>query len=612
MKKYIILLIVAASAVTRAQTPDEQNIFRLAQSYEQAGDYEHAGQFYEQLYAGHPESFVYFDALRRNFTQRKQYDDAETLCLAWLKAQPGDINVRSSLAGIYLMAGRAAQADSMWDSIIRSSPSNPGVYRLVASEQAQMRLLEKAVETFKRGRKASGDKFAFANDLAALYTAMMNYRGAADEYLLMLEQNEFQLDYVESRLSTMTGRPEGLAAAIAAVRPYADDAKRSVVFLRVLAWLRMEEKNYDEAFACTEAIESRINSNGTELFVFGERAFREHAFSAAAKAYQKCLEGGQEMAFAPQAKLGYARCMEELSAPADSSAAPEAEAGATGSDRLQKVLALYEALARDYPLTEIHAQSLFRIGTLRASRLNDLNGALKAFDSITVIAPASPMLSVVRASMGDVLLKQGKTDEAWRQYAIVGASPQSTPPQQSDARYRMAELLYFEAKFDSALAMLEGLTANVQSDEANDALLLRAFILENKDGFADALASYAHAEFLARQLKLSEAIAAFNDVILSAGDAPLSDDAMLRKAELEVKVKRPVDALHTLQGLLSAFPKSPERDKAQFRIGEIYQFGMHDTENAIKAYSEVLSSYTNSLFGDEARKRIRTLRGDTL
>jgi outer membrane protein assembly factor BamD (BamD/ComL family) len=86
----------------------------------------------------------------------------------------------------------------------------------------------------------------------------------------------------------------------------------------------------------------------------------------------------------------------------------------------------------------------------------------------------------------------------------------------------------------------------------------------------------------------------------------------LKKAEIEVRVKRPVDALRTLQGLLASFPKSTERDKAQFRIGEIYQFTMHDTDNAIKAYAEILSGYPNSLFTDEARRRIRALRGDTL
>ncbi|MGE5313969.1 MAG: tetratricopeptide repeat protein [Acidobacteriota bacterium] len=603
MKTIVLVLIAGCFALAQAQTTDEQNIFRLAQSYEQGGDLERAGQLYEQLNRSNPGNFVYFDALRRNYTQRKKYDEAIALCLARFASQPGDINVKTALAGIYAMSGRSMQADSMWNAVLQSAPKNAGVYRLVATEQAQLRMLDKAVQTLKRGRTELGDKYAFANDLASLFTTMMNFRGAADEYLLMLEQNEFQLDYVESRLSTLTGRPEGLQAAIDAARAYAEDRKESVVFLRVLAWLWMEAKQYDEAFGVTETIENRINSGGTELFVFAERVFRENAYGPAAKAYRKALDAGSESSFAPQAKLGYARCMEELSAQADSAG------GREGSVRT--VLALYESLTREYPMSEIHAQALYRIGTIRASRLGDLNGALAAYDSITVIAPASPMLSVVRAAMGDVYLRQGKTDDARVQYDAVAGSPQSSDQQRSDARYRMAELLFYQAKFDSALTMLTGLTANVQSDEANDALILQAFILENKDAFESALESYARAEFLARQGKLSEAIAVLNDVILQSGEAPLCDDAMLKKAEYETKIKRPVDALRTLQGLLSAFPKSTERDKAQFRIGEIYQYSMQDKGNAIAAYSAILAEYPNSLFIDEARRRIRALRGDS-
>jgi tetratricopeptide (TPR) repeat protein len=642
----MIFLSICVAAVTRAQNSDVQNMFRLAQSFEQAGDADHAGQLYEQLQAAHPDNFVYFDALRRNYTARKKYDAAIDLCYRRLQTEPLDVAVMTSLGGLYNMAGHPAQADSVWDRVLASAPGNPGVYRLVAAEQTQLRLLEKAVGTYKRGRTAMRDSYGFANELAALYTAMMNYRGAADEYLLMLEQNEFQLDYVESRMAGFTGRPDGLTAALAAAQIYAGDQKRSIVFLRVLAWLWMEAKQYDQAFDCVEKIENRINSNGMELFMFGERAFRENAFAAAAKAYTRSLEVGLGMPFAAQAKFGNARCLEELSVRSDSTAAGEEQDSGSarpdrvvvagedrrnsvsaqpdrglaagerqhdgGAVRIERVLAAYEELAREYPLSEIHAQSLYRIGSIRAERLHDLTGALRAFDSITVIAPASPMLSIVRTAMGDVYEKQGKPGEAWTQYATVGSSPQSTQQQQTDARYRMAELMYFQTQFDSALTLLEPLTANYRSDQANDALALRAFILENKESDMDALNACARADYLARREKLSEAIAAYASIIVSFGTAPLADDAMMRKADLEVRLRRPVDALRTLQALLAELPKSTERDRAQFRIGEIYEHQLRDKENAMKAYGEMLSTYPNSLFTEEARKRIRLLRGDAL
>lgn len=612
MPAVVLLLSFAIVCAAPAQTSDEQNLFRLAQSFEQAGDPEHAGQLYEQLQAAHPDNPVFFDALRRNFTQRKKYDAAIALSIRRLQLMPTDLGVMATLGSILSMAGRPAQADSVWDKVISTAPGNPAVYRLVASEQIQLRLMDKAVATYKRGRQTSGDRFGFANELAALYASTMNYRGAAEEYFLLLEQNEFQLDYVESRLSGFTSRPDGLSSAITVAQRYTADPKRSIVFLRVLSWLWMEAKRYDDAYECAETIESRINSNGTELFVFAERIFRENAFTPAAKAYARSLESGAGMPWAPQAKLGYARCLEELSAGGDTSSAVDEQSASSRAARLAGVIAAYERLVTEYPLTEIHAQALYRIGAIKASRLGDLNGALRAFDSITVIAPGSPMLSRVRTAMGDVYVKQGRLDEARAQYDDVGRSPQSTPQQKSEARFHIAELLYFKAEFDSALTVLESLTANYESDEANDALAMRAFILENKDGFAEALRDYAAADYLARRQKLSEAVAAYASVILAYGTAPLADDAMLRKADCEVQLHRPVDALRTLQSLLTDLPKSTERDKAQFRMGEIYERQLHDTENAIKAYGEILSKYPNSLFTDEARRRIRVMRGDTL
>jgi outer membrane protein assembly factor BamD (BamD/ComL family) len=48
------------------------------------------------------------------------------------------------------------------------------------------------------------------------------------------------------------------------------------------------------------------------------------------------------------------------------------------------------------------------------------------------------------------------------------------------------------------------------------------------------------------------------------------------------------------------------------RIGEIYENRLKDKQKAIEAYEAVLINYPTSLYLEEARKRIRLLRGDTL
>ena len=143
-------------------------------------------------------------------------------------------------------------------------------------------------------------------------------------------------------------------------------------------------------------------------------------------------------------------------------------------------------------------------------------------------------------------------------------------------------------------------------------LLLLHFIKENQAGFAEALKEYAGAELLSRQKKSSEAIAVFTSTLQAFPDSPLVDDALIQKAELSIVVKQYNDALLSYQKLLTDYPKSILRDKAQFGLGELYQMQLKDKEKAIQAYEEVLAAYPNSLFVEEARTRIRTLRGDAL
>ena len=48
------------------------------------------------------------------------------------------------------------------------------------------------------------------------------------------------------------------------------------------------------------------------------------------------------------------------------------------------------------------------------------------------------------------------------------------------------------------------------------------------------------------------------------------------------------------------------------RIGEVYESRLKDKKKAIEAYEAVLANYPASLFVEEARKRIRILRGDSI
>src|ERR1039458_2301246 len=99
-----------------AQSQDVVNKFRLAQSLEQSGEFDHASRLYEDLARADSVNYAYFDGLRRCYEQLKNYDAAIAISLRRLNQQPRDINIMAALGALYYKSGNEARADSMWNA----------------------------------------------------------------------------------------------------------------------------------------------------------------------------------------------------------------------------------------------------------------------------------------------------------------------------------------------------------------------------------------------------------------------------------------------------------------------------------------------------------------
>lgn len=611
--KLFLLLWSLTSFPLSAQSEQSKNMLRLAQALEQQGDIERALQIYSDLFHSDSNNYTYFDAVRRGNVQLKRYDAALRISIARFRMTPNDISLHANIGGLYSMAGMEHQSDSVWRTLLQSGEKNQMVYRLLANEQVNLRLFDKAIGTYGRGRKEIGDPFLFANELAYLYTFTMDYTNMTREYLLLLRQNEQQFDFILSRLASVVSRPDALNACSAVVE---EEIKRqqSVPLVRLQLWLLMEGNRFAEAFAAAQRLEQSVNSQGVEIFNFAERVFRENEFATAASAYRLSIKGNPKGSFVPSARYGYARCVEELSRQGvvSANALPEEMSVPETRPSFPGAVSLYSALAKEYPMTGIGANALYRIGMIRYQQMFDLDGALRVFDSVLTVTPAGPMIPTTLSAMGDILIAQNKLDEASLKFRTMGSSPYANQDQKNFAQFRLAEIRFFRSDLDSAVSILKPLTENLRSDESNDALLLQYFITENRFQFSDAVKQFAHAELLSRQGKISEAVKEFSSVLDLAPAAPLADDALLKIAENSIALKQYAAALSAYQKLLEEYKESTERDRTLFKIGELYQFNLAEKQKAIASYEKILEQYPFSLFAEESRKRIRLLRGDSI
>jgi tetratricopeptide (TPR) repeat protein len=615
MKSVLITLFLCISlAVSFAQPGDANTKFRLAQSYEQGGDFENAVKLYKELAASDPSDYVYFDALRRSLLQLKRYDEAIGLTQQRLASNQKDINLLCLLGSAQYQAGKEKEANVSWEQAIAVDPANANVYRLVSNSLLENRLLEKTAELYRRARKECNDPNLFTLDLAQLLAVTMDYSGATTEFLRYLQQTPTQLGYVQSRMAQFTGKEEARSAAIEVVR-LAQKHSNELNLHRLLGWLILEGKKFDDAFDVYKRIDKLANAQGVEMYSFAERAYKEAAYAVAAEAYKEAINVPLAAQRLPYAKYGYALAMKELSVLADTSlaaqttgAVPESQSRyATAIDYFRRVIA-------EYPNTEFAARSYSQIGTIQFEKYFDLDGALASFASVEKFPlPMNTVLHDVSIRIGEVLTAKGDTSNAAARYRKVIASSNATPDQQDEATYRLSEIEYFSGNFKEAIKLLGNISANIKADYTNDALLLLSFLQENTLTAEAPLKEFARADFFARQKKYTEAITSFQKVVEQNPQALFVDEGLMKIASLQTKATLYHEALATYERLLNQFKESSiALDKAQFSIAELYDYRLKDKANAIAAYERLLADYAQSLLIDQARKRIRELRGDSL
>jgi len=92
----------------------------------------------------------------------------------------------------------------------------------------------------------------------------------------------------------------------------------------------------------------------------------------------------------------------------------------------------------------------------------------------------------------------------------------------------------------------------------------------------------------------------------------LADDVLFMRYRIAYKQQRWAEAAGYLQKLTATHSTDILADDAWFRLAELYEYKLGDTEKAKQCYEEIILKYPGSLFVVDARKRYRVLRGDKL
>jgi tetratricopeptide (TPR) repeat protein len=629
-----LALLLLLQYITNAQSDTEQRKFRLAESYEQSGDFKSAARIYQELYDGNRRQPPYFDGVARTLMALNQpaallplVEEQIQLLVQTLK-QPGQATRMTDLhamkGDLLWKIGKTSQAEEAWKQGLTYAPTLQPTYSTIARSQSSNRAFELAIATLKQARTQLSAQTLFSDELSQLYGAVGNYTAGAQETLTFLRQTN-NVNTAQGRIAAYLINAKGTEQSKAVLEQAAVAEPNNFALQRVYAWFLREIKDYNAALEATRRIDDLLNAQGRELLMFAEKARQERFYDAALKGYGMVIDKGKRNPNALNAFYGYARTMESRS-----------QEGAKGfSERdVAQIVERYRAVIADYPGTQFAAESQYRIARLMldnvgktdanagastvegkpATPISTPEAAEQEFLRLLELYKQFPIAARGAVDLGKFYFRQNKTEKADAMFRTTLQTFARQKTECDEAEFQLAELEYFAGRLDSAEQRFSRLAANTNADIANDALeRLGMLELKKTPEGLQAITSFAKAERAERQGSADDAVQDYTALVVgikpNAPSAVLGEQALVKAGQIEASRKRYAEAQKLYEQVLTQFPEGTMGDYATMYQGDILA-AQGKKDEAIQMYSQVLARFPRSTLLQEVRLKIRKLRGD--
>ena len=610
--KFVLLFLsfILVYSQTYSQNIDVANLFRLGQSYENAGNMQKAKETYEKLLEIQPDNYVFFDALNRVYVQLKDYDNSIALIEQRLKLNPDDVNMKGLLGSTYYLKGDEEKAFKTWDDALDQSPQNVSSYRVIANYAIERRVFNKAIEYLTLGKKLSDDNSYLSFELANLDVLLMRYKDAAEEYCSVLLKQPKQLNNVQNKISTYINKSEAVDPTLETVEKWADD-NDDLNFKILLAWLYVQTGQYDKAYDEYLKVEDQHKAGGSDLYGFAQQAFSEKHYEIASKAYKKIIDNYPNSTLVLNSKIGFAKTFEAMLDKKyysdEDDWKPFSKPEAKSIDDYNQAISAYLQLVQNNKNMEIELESYYRIGLIEKQKYLDLTEAEKYFKKVISISLLSKLTIFSYKELADIEIDRNNLDSARDYYNKIISAPRPAADDRNFALLMEAKIDFWQGNFPAASKLLNNVVRNLSDDNTNNAIELSLIINTTKNDSLSLL-QFAKAELLVQQGKYKEAKDTYSMLSKNQNLLTLRDLSSFRDAEMLIAMNKLPEAITQLKDISDQKEKNIYSDRALFLLGKVYQFGIRDYANAQQSYENLLANFPNSLYLDDARENINLLK----
>ncbi|WP_421828063.1 tetratricopeptide repeat protein [Larkinella sp.] len=461
-----------------------------------------------------------------------------------------------------------------------------------------------AIKVLKKGREQSREPLAYAGELARLYGAVGQKENMIDELLHwgLIPGNR---DNVQAILQdNLKDADQKMLETV--LYKKVQENPNEMFYTEMLVWYLTQKKEFYKAFIQERALDKRLKLTGVRVYDLGAVALQNKDYKNAAAMFEYVAKEYPQGQLYPFARRLVIKAREEQvknTYPVDNL-------------EIRKLIADYQKMFQELGKNNRTLEALRSTASLYAFYLDEKDTALTILQLATEISKNEKgFIDRCKLDMGDIYLLKGEPWEATLLYSQVEKS-QKEELLGYEAKLRNARLHYYKGEFELSKDVLDILKQATSREIANDAGALSLLIMDNtgmdSDSNETAMKEYASIELMLFQNKVDSAALELNQLYAKYKDHSLADNILWLRANTLIKQNKIDEALQDLEKISANYGEDVLGDDALFLTAKTYEENKQDKPKAMELYNQLLQKYPGSIFGADARKRFRSLRGDTI
>lgn len=574
----------------------------LARAYFEKGEFEKSYELYKGLSKDGSSANNIHKQYLNTMYRLKKYDEAEKFLKKQIKNNSQQIAYKADYIELMKLTNEEPEkiATLQSDLIDEAVEIDVNVYALqdyyykINDYDFLIKLLEKAKRQDKTQTK-------FAIQLARAYL----YNGEKDKMLEeilnygLMNQNS---SYVKRTIQDNFREEEEFEKLEEVLYRKIQENPNITYYNDILIWHFVQRKNFRKAFSQARAVDRRLRLEGQKVFEIASIAFQNKDYKSASTMYEYVMKEYPNGEYYPYARRWLIQSKEEVvknTYPVD-------------LNDIRDLISEYEQMFREVGNTNKTLEAAKNVALLKAFYLNEHDEAIKILeDAISKAGSNQNFKDECKIDMGDIYILKNEPWESTLLYLQVEKS-QKEDKLGEIAKLKGAKNYYYKGDFELAKEVLDILKKATTREIANDAMQLSLLIQDNTgmDTSKVAMEDFAKVDLLVFQNKNEEALADLDTMLEKYKKHYLADEILWLRARTKLKMNRTDEAISDLNLLLKDYSVDILADDALFRLALLTEEVKEDKSEAMKLYRQLLRDYPGSIFGVEARKRYRGLRGD--